>query len=297
MASSPAGEIFAAFNDVTTEQIDVWKSLNENGNFTRLSQPFPNLDVVSHPRLRYDPFAGALYVAAQAANGVIFLNRYKNGAWGTPVPASYPAAVYPQIKLSDRILRTGPQFSFDIGSPTRKEDEQQNDWIRVVYTIFDGDSKRYYIRGSYCPLDIQPGCWDAPQWGTTPGNFKMEGDQFNPLIRASFRFIGLESVWRMSYMTRRNAPAGNTVSIDAGNVFALPNGTRIFLPKGIVGVQLVCPDKRGYWGDYDDLQFVGFNKEGGQAEFIRTFSDSTQGCNFQWQYLSQHLHVSTFSLE
>jgi hypothetical protein len=291
MAAGIDGKIYASFVDIDTQQIDVWMSPGHSGTFTLLPPPFPRMEMWSHPRLRMDVYSGVLYVAAQRVDGVIFVNRYQGGGWGAPVPASFQAALYPSIKLSDRDLRTGPQFSFDVGA----ESGHANDAVRFVYTIWDARSKRYYVRGSFCPRDLSE-CKDAPEWGTTPGNLNLSGDQFNPIVRAFPGFIGLDPAWKVSYLSRQKDPAGNTVSIYQGNLAVLPNGSRILLPFTLVGSHLVCPDLRGYWGDYDDMQLVGFT-ESLSAIFLRAFSDSSQGCSKRWEFTSHHLHVSSAIIE
>ena len=45
MSSSRSGEIYAAFVDITTNQIDVYRSPNENGQFALLPTPFPNFTI------------------------------------------------------------------------------------------------------------------------------------------------------------------------------------------------------------------------------------------------------------
>jgi hypothetical protein len=52
-----------------------------------------------------------------------------------------------------------------------------------------------------------------------------------------------------------------------------------------------APLPGGYWGDYDDMQV--FRDQQGRTMFIRSYSDSSQGCYKRWWYTSEHLHVST----
>ncbi len=295
MAAGTDGAIYAAYVDVNDDQIDVWRSPSADGTFTRMARPFPNVTIYTHARLRVDPDSGDLYVAAQQWNGVVMANRFHNGAWQTPVAASQAAALYPSIQLSDRELRTGPQFSFDIGAESVTSDGVPgNDPVRFVYTIFDNQANRYYVRGSFCERDLS-NCKDAPEWGTTPGNLSLTGDQFNPVLRAFPGFIGLSPVWKLTYLSRQHDPKGNTVSLEQGNLIALSNGARILLPFTLVDSHLVCPDNRGYWGDYDDMQLSGF--DGTVATFLRAFSDSSQGCPQRWEYTSHHVHVSAVTVE
>jgi hypothetical protein len=296
MAAGSDGSIYAGYVDVSDDRIDVWRSPGIDSDFTRMARPFPNTAIYSHPRLRFDLSSGDLYVAAQRGDGYVLITRFHNGAWQAPVAAStLPAALYPAIHLSDRDLRTGPQFSFDVGAESLDGDDNPgHDAVRLLYTTFDAKEQRYYVRGSFCERDLSV-CKDAPEWGTTPGNLNLTGDQFNPVLRAFPGFIGLPSIWKATYLSRQRDPKGNTVSLEQGNLVRLPNGARILLPFKLVDSHLVCPDNRGYWGDYDDLQLSGF--DGVNAVFLRTFSDSSQGCPKRWQYTSHHVHVSAVKVK
>ena len=296
MASARAGDVYAAYVDVTTGQIDVWHSPAVNGSFTRLASPFPGLDIVTHPRLRVDQATGNLYVAAQANNGVVFINRLQNGQWAQAVQASNPAAIYPCIAFeaggcdafSTKLhVRTGPQFSFDIGAPS---DDSGTDAIRLLTTQLDPKSNTFFVGGSFCPLSLSPNCFPAPEWGTTPGNLSLTGDEYNPNVAAWGGFIGLPPAWKGTYLHQQ---AGK-VSLSQGNLAYLPNGTRIYLPFDVIKDQPICPDNRGYWGDYDDLIMAGFFNGSTTASFFRPMSDSSLGCNKRWEYTSSHLHVRGF---
>jgi hypothetical protein len=72
----------------------------------------------------------------------------------------------------------------------------------------------------------------------------------------------------------------------------MPNGTRSFLPFNLIKGQVVCPDQRGYWGDYDELQFAGFDQDSATPRFVFAHSDSTKGCPTRWTFTSNQLHVS-----
>jgi hypothetical protein len=286
MAASAQGEIYAAFVDVTTNQIDVWRSPNENGQFVMLATPFPNIGISSHPRLRVNKGDGALYVAAQSGSGTVYINRYLNGNWGNPVAASNGGSIYPIIAFKSGLsVRTGPQFSFDIGAAS---DGDGSDAIRMLYTLWDNGQKRYYVTGSYCARSLS-GCWSAPEWGTTPGNLNTPGDQFNPNVKAWLGLFNLEPVWKTVFLDRDGSP-DDAVTLRQGNLAYLPNGTRILLPFALIPDKPVCPDNRGYWGDYNDLAHVGFT-DSGSAQFMVALSDSSLGCVARRQYDAQHQHV------
>lgn len=294
MAGSNKGEIFAAFVDVTTNRVDVWRSPSASGQFAMLPTPFPNLDIVSHPRLRASYYDGALYVAALASNGLVYVTRFLNGQWTAPTQASDPVPGYPCVgfepdacvSLTKLRLRTGPQFDFDIGAGS---DDEGTDAIRFVYTRREARTNRLYVTASYCPLALGT-CYPAPEWGTTPGNFNMAGDQFNPTVAAWRGFINLPPVWRAAYLDRDGSPS-NTVNLRQGTLAYFSNGKRFHIPLKVYEDMPICPDLRGYWGDYDQLAHIGFEEGSTVALFLRAISDSSLGCPSRWEFWSNHLHL------
>jgi hypothetical protein len=260
------------------------------------------VDISTHPRIRVDPATGFLYAAAQASNAVVFMNRFANGQWGHPVQASDVGVIYPCIAFeaggcdpfSTKLnVRTGPQFSFDIGAAS---DENGSDAIRLLYTRRDPQTNTFFVTGVFCPLSLNPGCKAAPEWGTTPGNLSIRGDEYNPNVSAWPGFIGLAPAWKGTYM-HREEPMPSKVSLSQGNLGYLPGGKRIYVPFDVSSQQPICPDGRGYWGDYDDLIFAGFKNGSTTASFFRPMSDSSLGCNKRWEYTSSHLHLRGFVFE
>jgi hypothetical protein len=278
--------VFAAFLDTETDRVDVWASPSDTGVFKLMPDPFPKRTMASHPRLRFDRARDALYVAALDSQGQVYINRYTSG-WGTPKVATLPlASAVPVVQLADRELRTEAPFSFDVGVSS----ENGDDSVRVVYTVKDQETQKLYIRGAYCDAELTH-CADAPEWGTTPGNFALKGQQFSPKIRA-FKSFGHPGVWKVTYMSTDDDPDGNMVSYKEGDFAVFPNGARVFIPLNLVKRQLVCPDERGFWGDYDEIQVLRFDEDSNEPLFVFAHSDSTQGCESRWQYTSRHLHVS-----
>ena len=277
--------VFAAFFDVVTGQVDVWASPTDTGVFQRLSNPFPGINMASHPRLRFDRARNALYVAAMDPAGQVYINRYITG-WGEPIVATLPSAGGSvSVELSDRTLRTAAQFSFDVGLAS----EIGDDSVRIAYTVEDEATGKLYIRGAYCDAELTH-CGDAPEWGTTPGNFALDGEQFNPQLRAYKRF-GDPGVWKLTYMSTDGDPNGNTVSYKQGE-FAVVNGVRFHIPLDLITRQIVCSDLRGYWGDYDELQVLGFDEDSNEPIFVFAHADSRKGCHSRWQYTSRELHIA-----
>ncbi len=317
MASSTAGDIYAAYIDVDQDKYEVWHAAGENAAFVKLPDPFPNCSMATHPRIRvgYPPITlGApdvnLYIAGPinycdpgalgkdtGTYGQVIINRYHNGSWGTPRVASNPSAIYPSITLSDRSLRTGPQFSFDVGAPSVDANQNaRHDEIRMMVTR---QGSRFWVEGSYCDFELANPCQPAPEWGTTPGYYSYVGDQFGPLVRAfpGFALLHLDPSWQASFNTRDHDPSGNTVSIRRGSLFITPGGARALFAWDLDTPRLVCGDTRGYWGDYDDLQFMGFADGGTAAQFLRTFTDSSAGCTEEWMYTSAAVHVSALAFQ
>ena len=306
MAAANTGEIYASFVDVDTNQIDVWRAENDGAPFKLMTPtPFGDKKIYSHPRIRTSPYDGTLYVAAQAANWAVYMTRWTRQAWTKPILVSDGSAeLYPNTKFTTgTVLRNGPQFSFDIGAAST---ETGHDAIRVMYTKRDPQTERLFVTSTYGPLDLS-GFWAAPEWGTTPGNLNTPGDQFNPNVRAWPGFFGVPPVWKATFMNR-DPKAADKVDLEQGNLAYLPNGTRIYVPLYAIEKILVCPDLRpasnaagfidpaghyggGYWGDYDDLEMIGFDSAG-NARFLRTVSDSSMGCVQRSQYTSHHVHIT-----
>jgi hypothetical protein len=294
MAASPNGRVWAAYVDVNLDQIDVWQSLRLGTPFSLLPNPFPGKLMVTHPRLRFDAGTGFLYVAARGADGSVYLNRFNGLSWQLPKAATFSTEIYPTIQMSDRRLRAGPQFAFDVGAASQFERGDDTivaeDNVRILYTRRDPQTGRLYIAGSFCRLDLSA-CFDAPEWATgTEGSLWHRGDTFNPNVRAFPGFIGISPAWRANYTTRDPDPAGNEVSLQQGSLAMLPNGARVFLSFPLTDPQVVCSDTRGYWGDYDDLQLAGVT-EALVPRFVRAFTDSFDGCPERTTYEAREVHT------
>ena len=95
----------------------------------------------------------------------------------------------------------------------------------------------------------------------------------------------------------REAPLPSKVSLSQGNLAYLPDGGRIYVPFDVISNQPICPDNRGYWGDYDDLMVAGFKNGSTTPSFLRTMSDSSAGCDKRWDYTSSQLHVRALVFE
>jgi len=295
MASNKAGEIFAAYVDVATGLIDVYRSPNANGTFKPLPTPFPKFYAVSHAKLRVGT-DGSLYVAAQlVANNsyYIYMNRLVNGSWGNPVPVSDPSELYPAIDFgttvqgSELTLRSGPQFGYDVGAAS----EGGNDAIRILYTRKD-DKGHLYLDASACSETLA-NCWRVAGWkfqGGGPGGSAV--DTYNPDVAAWPGFIGLPPTWQASWAYHY----GNTNFVNVSRAtLGYVNGSAFIFPIDILQNAPVCSDTRGYWGDYDAMIQTGW--KGSSSLWMRFTTDSSSGCNKRWEYTAdaQHVQQSNYS--
>ncbi len=277
MATNLRGETFVGYVNITKARVDAWRSPAIDGAFALLPDPFPGHAVTIHPRLRAELFSGDLYVLALDSSGTLLLNRWTNGAWQQPQVAATGAAGYPNIAFSNRSLRTGPQFSFDVGAASMPDGR---DAVRVLYAAPDGGRLR--VKGSMCFADLRA-CFDAPGF-----QVDLPGDQFSPNVRA-FTFPWVEPAWKATFVSRDASPAGGVVTVRAGDLVVQPDGKHGFPTRQVLDVMVPCPDNRGYWGDYHDLQWTGV--EGGAMRFLYTFTDSSAGTCVRDQFTSSPVHV------
>lgn len=292
MAVSRTGRACAAYNDVDEDSIDVWCQNGLLTSFKLVPNPFPGQKIVTHPRLRADD-DGNMYLMAMRAcsggRGQLILAKWNGTSWTSPVSAgACDGAVYPQFNLGGRMLRTGPQFSFDI----RNDEMVGSDAIRVVYT-HTGSDGRHHLKGNFCSASALS-CWDGGSGWTTDAS---TGHQFNPKIdRAPRRRnergeVISEEIWKVVFYND-DLGGTNQISVKQGNLAVLPDQSRVFVPFELVPKHEVCSDTRGYWGDYDEVKFVQFREPSKAAQFIVTGSDSSRGCNLREAYRSRYLHIS-----
>jgi hypothetical protein len=281
MESDSNGAIYAAFVNWDTRQIEVWSAPNETASFSPIGMPFPGQTIASHPRLKYDTIGGNLYVGALDSSGNMWLSMYTGGSsWTSPYQFANGVPIYPIIGLSDRTIRTGPQFTFGISTAT----PGYNDEIHGCVTQAKGGGQ-YGIRCSYASKSLT-GDSKADAWST----MNLPGSQFNPVVAEAPYFFGLFQVWKASWTSNENDPNGNTVTIMAGSLVH-----DAWNPVAITGSQVPSPDKRGYWGDYDALN-AAYVDSSGTPYFIRFFTDSTASfgsSTFSWEYLAGPQHVSS----
>ena len=293
MASTPAGEVYAAFIDISSSVIRVWRAADHNASFELIGNPFPGLIPATHPRLRASR-DGWLYAATTVATSggmYVYVNRYRDGKWATPVQASESTVSYPLVDLGATVqgsaltIRTGPQFSFDVGAAS----EGGKDALRFLYTR-KTPGGRLYVEGSACAADLG-GCHPVPGWKAGPSSpDAVPLDVFNPNVAAWGGFIGLPPHWTSSFYERYGGSVSQ-VALSRMNL-AYVNGNALGIPVNLAKHITVCSDTRGYWGDYDDMLHVGF--DGTTPVFVRfTSSDHGMGCSQRWKYVARHQHVQS----
>jgi hypothetical protein len=283
LAADNSGAFYAAYEDTNTGKIDVWKAPSFSAAFALM--PDSGIASVAHPRLNVDKSNNStLYLMGREGGGVLRVTRFVNGAWQTPVTAA--TGVVPLgagLVLSTTAgqpgsLALGPQYAFDVA----------NGELRFVYTKTVDGLKRVFGGSCVTTTSTITGCTTLHAWSPhlNPGGPDSPGDQFNPLIA----FGG--GKWVTSWTSREEVPVGNTVSIWSGELKA---GNSLTMTKArFAGDLLVCSHLSGYWGDYDQLKYMGHDSSG--EHFLRPYSDSSNGCNSRWQYTSDSIHVSLATL-
>lgn len=305
LASGPRGEIYASYVDVDTSQIDVWRSSDGNQPFARLPQPFPGYYVGSHPRIRVAT-DGTLYLMAvvKAEGGTYGLvgSRFRDGGWESPRTILWNVAHYPMIDFGSSVLgarltlRTGPQFSFDVGVRSEKFDDS------VRFLVTHENNRGLYLRGGVCNEQLTSCFWHD---GWTFGNPVTQGrggkiDVFNPNVTAFQGILfGAFPRWQGSFLVREG-DSTQTVSLTRANLGYLenPDGTAkaFTIPVDIARDVPVCPDTRssgGYWGDYDG--FLPVQVDDDRVRFLRFMTNSSRGCTKRWTFNAEHQHVHAVS--
>lgn len=299
MASDPSGNVFAAYVDIDTSQIVVYRSTGGQPNFAPLPPPFPNLYVAGHPRIRIGPdgtvFAMAVAKARSGPNPQfnLMVTRFRNGAWANPVPLG-PAAISPDVDMGSSVLgsplivRTGPQFAFDVGARS----EGLDDSLRFLVTQYNSQGW-LVMNGGACSYDLAS-CGFWPGWAFGAANsreWRQRIDNFNPAVTAWPGVIfGPGPSWQASFVTRygNSTTTLNLTRATLGYV----NGSALAIPIDIAKNQPVCPDLRGYWGDYDAHVLVQVLPQ--QVKYMRLMTDSSAGCSRRWQYTGAAQHISGY---
>jgi hypothetical protein len=287
MVADATGLVCAAYNDYTLKQIDVWCAHGILDTFHKTTtQPFPGLRMVGHPRMRADD-NGHIYLVAPVNGRQLAGSIYNGSTWSPFKPISPPDLSNEPTVQTNPNVRTGPQYSFDIGHAS----SLGNDDIRLVYTT-QGSDGRFHMTGVGCDLGLN--CWAQPGWGT---DTSIRGSQFNPKLRKSPQIFNAngdlvsDEEWKVALYTE-DGTRSNQVAIHEGNLITV-GSTRAFFNDELIQPHAVCPDGRGYWGDYDEVQFMRGDVT---TEFIPSFivtgTDSTDGACVSSTYTATPMHIS-----
>lgn len=162
MTSDEDGAIYAAWSDENDHAIDVWQAADETSAFVRMPRPFQGRATHDHPRIGWDVESKRLYamtlgdpcinagedeVGQQDKICTLYADYWDSGAWHGPVALAGDVVIRPTIVRDGGLkkLRTGPQFTFDVGTPSVNQD----DAIRVAYTS-RSLAVRKFIRAVRC---------------------------------------------------------------------------------------------------------------------------------------------------
>jgi hypothetical protein len=220
----------------------------------------------------------------------------------------------PDASGTEITLRTGPQFAFDVGV-----NESMAPELRFVYMAadvpdqipnapFQNHATSFHLQGGLCTLqDPQnPKCQIIAQWVTPSLPNAMA---LFPAIKFAIPSGSSTPVWKVTFQGRNPTNLAQLAIFQADLVEpSIVPTSPTFSNAGLALMQLTpfqtpCPDVRGatiipgnnlgaaYWGDYD---FMTFDPTSGN--FVRSFTDSTLGCDSRLPLTSHNVHVSTVEI-
>lgn len=308
LVATPAGPVYAAYHDITTSFIDVWRAPDVNSPFVQIAQPFPKTMALNHPRLRAGS-DGTVYVvtvlpgstatSTDPTGSYAFANRFANGTWGTPTPVSEKLMNSGAIDLGTQVLgsevsiRFGPQFAFDVGPASAGG----SDALRFVVTRSDTQG-RLFVEGSACAADLSA-CHPVPEWHFGPlADDGGLAQAFGPAV-AAFDQAGTASKepaagWAATFYVvhGKTSTAIRTARMYLNYVNGVPTPDIFEVPDPLT----VCSDTRsngkwGYWGDYNAVVPVTWTNQ--WPSFVSFVSfDSGLGCDKRWPYVATKQHVA-----
>lgn len=256
VAVTPAGKVFAAFQDVDGEKIDVWRTSSATGSFWKTDNPFPGRTPGTHPRVVVGA-NGKIYIVMIDEDGNIWFSAHHTDAqWHAPVLAGKGAYVDDIVlRGSGTSIRQANGLSFAVGPGTYSNE------MRLVFTKKVGELT--VLQGVRCIEDGSWSCQEVADWRTSSSR-----NAFLPAVDtmaipvpvpmgSAYRYV-----WKVSY--HMDASSGK-VAIHHSNL-----SVGAFPTARVTDYQYPCPDGRGYWGDYDSMTHD-------QTDFVRPFSDSTDG--------------------
>ncbi|CAN5238040.1 hypothetical protein BH09MYX1_BH09MYX1_57820 [soil metagenome] len=240
METDADGAVYASFVDYDKQAIHVWRAATPTSLFVRLPDPFAgktggaaNDGIQSHPRLRFDIVTRRIYVMAigkikqdSEANptlvgysdlgenrrdyvGSLYIDWWDGTSWHGPFTVADDVLGYPAVAIDSQDpfgwIRTGPQFSFDIGDASVKGYDE----VRIAYTKTKPNGDRG-IQVLACQRDVA-GCLSPSEWST----MVSPRSQWNPEVRTQLGWFGVPSVWKLAYSSTESE-SGNAHALDAG---------------------------------------------------------------------------------
>jgi hypothetical protein len=309
MAAGSNGSIFTSYLDATTHRIDIWHAPSPTSDFSILpGTPFPDIEIVTHPRIRVTSSneSTILYVAAQDFAGNIWMNHMFAGEWiwQTPRLVVDRAARHPKVAFDGFAVRTGPQFSFDIGGGTDGDTR-----VRILYgyrllttcgshscsTRRDTNGTTpLHLDVAHCNLTLTS-CFTPPVGAPTGWGYPQSGlttikDQLHPNL------VYGGGVWKMSFWSRETFADEKSLALFAATLQTTGGGGKSLSVTQLTQTQRPCPASLpagyDYWGDYDGMAHVDAHTSG--PRFIRLISDSTgASCDSSTPWRSSPLHVTS----
>jgi hypothetical protein len=276
----PGGPVFAAFVNVVHKTIDVWMAPTPTAPFTKLPNPFPNLAMREHPRLRWMSITGILLLLAGDESGRLWLQEY-SGGWGN-VSASWPKLVGSDydttgsVSIGSTSLRVTAQYDL-MGTQTYAGD------TRVIVLYATKPSAHTVLKEASCnPYSpVQSPCVGG-------ATIDRGVNVFHPAVAvANITNPGSGQTWSTVWQAAWSQQSGNAKS--PGNQVAIFSG---LLGAGSValtgrretGFGTPCPTNGNFWGDYNTRLGVYQAAPTSYPLFWTAFSDSTDpsgasGCN------------------
>jgi hypothetical protein len=226
---------------------------------------------------------------------------------GGPIGLAEDAVIGESVDLgpgangTELTMRTGPQFAFDVGVNEVNAPE-----LRFVYMAADVPATpglpatNFHLQGGFCTLQSpqNPSCQIVKEWRTASFSNAMA---LFPAIKFGTPAGSSSPVWKVTFQ-HRNPQNPSQIAIGEANLVrpSLVSQSWTFSKAGLVLQQLTpfqtpCPDVRsstavpgeGYWGDYDYMTF-----DATSGNFVRSFTDSTLGCDSRLPLMSHNVHVS-----
>jgi hypothetical protein len=291
LQGADGNRMYAAFEDTTTSQIDVWLATGFGATFSRLPNPFPGKTMSTHPRLRN--WGANVYVAAVDTVGNLWLNLWNasTGSWGLssgqPVLVASGVPGEPTVTLSNGRAIRGLGFSFDLGL---KETDISLVQARFFYEFSWNGFTR--LQGAVCNVSQTPvTCWRPANWATP-----LFTNAFAPAVSAAMQRIPpfvFRSQWKVSFQTDESA-SGGMVTLAFGNL-DLPTADGTMSRSFSLPAQAPCPSviSHAFWGDYDYMAVLDNGTR--TPRFVRPFTDSTGGTCIQQAFRGTPQHVSQFT--